>query len=334
MDERGDSSGNPMAHFNGGSFNMFQVDFMQETGFENFISGFRGEIADPIEKFCLDYECNHLTNSCTDLQLLPLPLPLPYVQDEAVLTGGDGIGADIGGYDAMGMHANVIWNQEREDMNVSAVFGDENSSETATTGNPDTPTKRSGGGPKGDRTRTLISERKRRSGMKEKLYALRSLVPNITKMDKASIVGDAARYIQELQTQAMNLKAEIETIEALENQNMPPKSSKKIHVSDSFPILKKISKMDVFQVEEKGYYVRLVCNKGRGVGVSLHKALESITSFHVQSSNLATDGDNFVLTFNLNVTVCEFDINLPNLKLWLAGAFLNQGFEFITFPSA
>ncbi|KAL4560843.1 hypothetical protein LXL04_032998 [Taraxacum kok-saghyz] len=331
MDERADSSENPMGHFNGGSFNMFQVDFMQETGFENFISGFRGEMADPIGKFCLDYDCNHLTDACTDLQLLPLP----YVHNEAIVTGGGGGGGvdtGIGGYDAMGLHSNLIWNHESEDV----VFGDDNSSETATTGNPDTPTPRSGGGggPKGDRSRTLISERKRRSGMKEKLYALRSLVPNITKMDKASIVGDAAKYIQDLQTQARNLKAEIETIEALENHKTSPQNTKKIRATNAFPIQKKISKMDVFQVEEKGYYVRLVCNKGRGVGMSLHRALESITSFHVQSSNLATDGDTFVLTFNLNVTVSEFDINLPNLKLWLAGAFLNQGFEFITFPSA
>lgn len=62
--------------------------------------------------------------------------------------------------------------------------------------------------------------------------------------------------------------------------------------------------LDMFQVEEKGYYVRLVCNKGRGVAVSLHRALESmITSFQVQSSNLSTVDDDFVLTFTLNVSL-------------------------------
>lgn len=36
--------------------------------------------------------------------------------------------------------------------------------------------------PKKDRSKTLVSERKRRSRMKETLYELRSLVPNITKV--------------------------------------------------------------------------------------------------------------------------------------------------------
>ncbi|PWA96313.1 Myc-type, basic helix-loop-helix (bHLH) domain-containing protein [Artemisia annua] len=228
----------------------------------------------------------------------------------------------------MDPNLNLMWNQDDDDVKVSR---DDDSSETETTRNPDT--QRSGGGVKVDRTRTLISERKRRSGMKEKLYALRALVPYITKMDKASIVGDAARYIQDLQTQARNLRSEIATIEATKNQKLSSRNMNKKNVPNSLPVLKKISKMDMFNVEEKGYYVRLVCNKGRGVAVALHKALESITSFQIQSSNLATVGDNFVLTFTLIVTACEFDINLQNMKLWLSGAFLGQGFEFNTFPS-
>lgn len=48
----------------------------------------------------------------------------------------------------------------------------------ATTPSPRTRTKNT----KIDRSRTLISERRRRGRMKEKLYALRALVPNITKV--------------------------------------------------------------------------------------------------------------------------------------------------------
>lgn len=60
--------------------------------------------------------------------------------------------------------------------------------------------------------------------------------------------------------------------------------------------------MEVIPVEEKGFYVRLVCNKGRQVAACLFKALESLTGFNVQSSNLATSINDYVLTFTLNVS--------------------------------
>ncbi|XP_076899356.1 transcription factor FER-LIKE IRON DEFICIENCY-INDUCED TRANSCRIPTION FACTOR-like [Bidens hawaiensis] len=324
MDNIADYSEYSNNHFNNNNFNMFQPDFMPEPDLESLIFAMQNETTNPVENFCLDYECNNLTGSCTQLQ------PPMYGHNDTVLGV---IGTDIGDFGVMGPNLDQVWTQEMEDVKDCDVFGEGESSETATSGKLETTRRRSGGGAKGDRTRTLISERKRRSGMKEKLYALRSLVPNITKMDKASIVGDAARYIQDLQTQARDLRSEIATIEAAKNPKISSQDSKTHHVLNSIPLTKNISKLDMFQVEERGYYVRLVCNKGRGVAVSLHKALESITSFQVQNSNLATDGDNFVLTFTLNVSVCGFDINLPNLKLWLSSAFLNQGFEFNTLPS-
>lgn len=60
--------------------------------------------------------------------------------------------------------------------------------------------------------------------------------------------------------------------------------------------------MGVFQVEERGFYVRLVCSKGEGVAVSLYQALESLTSFSIQNSNLTTVSEKFLLTFTSSVS--------------------------------
>ncbi|KAL3530499.1 hypothetical protein ACH5RR_009821 [Cinchona calisaya] len=233
------------------------------------------------------------------------------------------------------------FNSIPEGRNVAEQENDgeeeEESSGTTTTATTTTttPTKR---GKKTDRSRTLISERKRRGRMKEKLYALRSLVPNITKMDKASIIGDAVLYVQGLQMQAKKLKAEISSLESSFNRpnNYPGGSfqnAKKMNITTNPPVIKNILQMEVFQVDGREFYVRMVCNKGQGIAALLYKALEYLANFKVHSSNLATAAENYVFTFTLNVNEFEVDINLPNLKIWIASAFLNQGFDFVTLPS-
>jgi len=68
----------------------------------------------------------------------------------------------------------------------------------------------------------------------------------------------------------------------------------------------------MFQVDAKGFYVKIVCNKGEGVAASLYEALESLSGFHVQNSNLSTVGNSFQLTFSLNVS---YPLNPPSLLL-------------------
>ncbi|KAL8115597.1 hypothetical protein AgCh_022192 [Apium graveolens] len=329
--ERTDSSGFPMAHVDQ---DYSLVDFTDGANFEQFIALIRGETAEPNVRFCHNFlDCDHI-NGCT-------------IDDQSLNNQFDpGFGLPFDHFNNLPITnfpdpnslLSCIPNNCKELKQVQQEEDEENDAEEYSSGNmttttTSTQTKRS---TKTDRSRTLISERRRRSRMKDKLYALRALVPNITKMDKASIVGDAALYVQELQMQAKKLKAEVASLESslteMDKQRGLHDTAHKNQVTNLYPVVKKILQIDVYQVEEKGYYVRIVSNKDHGVAASLYKALESFSSFTLQSSNLATLNDTFLFTFTLNVREAELDMNLPNLKLWVAGALLNQGFDFKTSP--
>ncbi|ERM99757.1 hypothetical protein AMTRI_Chr11g102080 [Amborella trichopoda] len=54
------------------------------------------------------------------------------------------------------------------------------------------------------------AERQRREKLNQRFYALRAVVPNISKMDKASLLGDAISYITDLQKKLRDMEAEKE----------------------------------------------------------------------------------------------------------------------------
>lgn len=52
------------------------------------------------------------------------------------------------------------------------------------------------------------AERQRRDKLNRRFYSLRAVVPNVSKMDKASLLGDAVAYIEELKSKVQELEHE------------------------------------------------------------------------------------------------------------------------------
>ncbi|KAF8697162.1 hypothetical protein HU200_036159 [Digitaria exilis] len=201
-----------------------------------------------------------------------------------------------------------------------------------------------------DRSKTIVSERKRRVRMKEKLYELRSIVPNITKMDKASIIADAVVYVKNLQAHAINLKAEVAALEARPTRSPSGAPSLATEAGrrrgpgggsgDGYGGEgrrgggghgARLTRVEATQVGEGRFFVTVECERRDGVAAPLCAAVESLACFRVESSSIVRSGtDRVVSTLTLKVCQQVGDqavIGEASVKLWIMAALLKEGFR-------
>ncbi|XP_024372223.1 transcription factor ABORTED MICROSPORES [Physcomitrium patens] len=179
-------------------------------------------------------------------------------------------------------------------------------------------------------SKNLVAERKRRKKLNERLYSLRALVPKITKMDRASILGDAIEYVKELQQQVKELHEEL--VDNKDNDmtgtlgfdeepvtaDQEPKLGCGIVIGRSCPKVDSQSvvievvdrkgdheltqpmQVEVNKMDGRLFSLRIFCEKRPGVFVKLMQALD-VLGLNVVHANITTFRGLVLNIFNAEV---------------------------------
>nr|WAK86050.1 transcription factor bHLH4 [Nothapodytes nimmoniana] len=143
---------------------------------------------------------------------------------------------------------------------------------------------------KGLPAKNLMAERRRRKKLNDRLYMLRSVVPNISKMDRASILGDAIEYLKELLQRINDLHNELEATPP--GSLVPPTTSfhpltptahnfpyriKEELCSSSLPSPKnQPARVEVRVKEGRAVNIHMFCGRRPGLLLSTIRALDNL----------------------------------------------------------
>ncbi|KAL6545926.1 hypothetical protein OROGR_009800 [Orobanche gracilis] len=152
---------------------------------------------------------------------------------------------------------------------------------------------------KGHQSKNLEAERKRRKKLNDRLYSLRALVPNITKLDRGAILGDAINYVKELQKQVKDLQIELEQdsdddivrkcTDHNSTKNGPRRgngglssdfynetfyNNREENTNEAAQQME--PQVEVFQIDENELFVRVFCEHKHGGFVRLMEGLSSL----------------------------------------------------------
>ncbi|XWS15637.1 hypothetical protein CRYUN_Cryun34aG0018600 [Craigia yunnanensis] len=136
------------------------------------------------------------------------------------------------------------------------------------------------------KSKNLYAERRRRHKLSDRLLTLRSVVPIITNMNKATIIEDAITYIQELQKTSQVLSEQLLEMEgSFEEEGKPMR----IEV-DAAEDMKKCGikeEVKVSNIDGNKLLIKIILEKKRGCFTKLIEAMNYL-GFDLSEINVTT----------------------------------------------
>ncbi|KAL5096530.1 hypothetical protein RYX36_000857, partial [Vicia faba] len=147
----------------------------------------------------------------------------------------------------------------------------------------------------------IVAERKRREKLSQRFIALSALVPNLKKMDKASVLGEAIRYLKQMEEKVSVLEEEQKRKKTVESVVIVKKSRLSYDAEDSCSDNDNTFDETLPEIEarfcERSVLIRLHCLKSQGV---IEKTVSEIEKLHLKviNSSVLTFGN-----FTLDITI-------------------------------
>ncbi|RWR73466.1 transcription factor FER-LIKE IRON DEFICIENCY-INDUCED TRANSCRIPTION FACTOR-like protein [Cinnamomum micranthum f. kanehirae] len=131
--------------------------------------------------------------------------------------------------------------------------------------------------------KNLVSERNRRKRLSQQLLALRALVPNITKMDKRSVLVDALAYLSSIHEEIERIKKEElkhihnSYVQAPTNTTLQPQRMIESQTQKPKPRPKsQILEIDAEKMEDRRFVVKITCKGSSDAGGEVLRIIESL----------------------------------------------------------
>ncbi|CAM0144640.1 unnamed protein product [Urochloa decumbens] len=150
----------------------------------------------------------------------------------------------------------------------------------------------------------VVAERKRREKMQQQFVALATMVPDLTKTDKISILGSTIKYVKQLEERVKTLEKQRartssestrfegrDHVSSTDIQDIPGSSMSTYGVCSSIPTVEAT-------IHDETILLRMCCERKSGLLVMIISKLESL-GLSIQNTSVVPFGDTY---FSINIT--------------------------------